>query len=735
MPDNLPYIQLFSLHGLIRSNNLELGRDADTGGQINYVIELARHLSERDDVGRVDLFTRLIADKRVSSDYAQPIEPINEKCRIVRIQCGGRQYMRKELLWPHLAEYVDKTIKFIKRNSAIPDLVHGHYPDAGYVAKELSEFFGVPFVYTGHSLGRSKLAKLVSEGTSEADIIKRYKIDLRIEAEEKILAEADVVVASTKQEVDEQYGVYRNKKVPTYHVIPPGIDIEKFYPFYHDLLDENGKSENAKYAQASILKELNRFFLYPDKPLILSLCRPDKRKNITGLIQTYGEDLQLQAMANLAVFAGIRKDIDAMQENERDVLTRMLLLMDKYDLYGKMAIPKKHDFDYEVPALYRVAAEKHGVFVNPALTEPFGLTLLEASATGLPIVATNDGGPIDIVGNCSNGILVDATKPEKISEALRIIITDNDLWEEYSRNGIMNVREHYTWKSHAATYTEIIGKLIKSNQASDLDTVVPSDAIGRRLMSLRYFLVTDIDNTLIGEENSKLEELKAILQENRSRIGFGIATGRTVDSAREVLKEHDLPEADVIISSVGSEIYYGPQKQFEQGWATHIRHQWQRKKIVGLLKQLDFLEYQEEDTQREYKISYYMEPGKERLAKVHDLLLANRCRYNLIYSHDQYLDILPYRASKGKAIRYLSYKWVIPLKNFIVSGDSGNDEEMLRGEPRGVVVGNFSHELEALKDQRRIYFAEAPCAGGILEGMAHYRFIEKSKELKYDTPK
>jgi sucrose-phosphate synthase len=89
------------------------------------------------------------------------------------------------------------------------------------------------------------------------------------------------------------------------------------------------------------------------------------------------------------------------------------------------------------------------------------------------------------------------------------------------------------------------------------------------------------------------------------------------------------------------------------------------------------------------------------------------------------LDILPYRASKGKAIRYLGYQWEISLKNFLVCGDSGNDEEMLRGEPKAVVVGNYSQELENLRDSRNIYFAEAPCAGGIIEGLKHYRFIEQ----------
>ena len=116
MADSRPSVQLFSLHGLIRSKNQEMGRDADTGGQVKYVLELGTALSSREDIGQVDLFTRLIGDKRVSSDYSEPIETVNDKFRIIRIQCGGRKYIRKELLWPHLDEYVDKTIKFIKRN-------------------------------------------------------------------------------------------------------------------------------------------------------------------------------------------------------------------------------------------------------------------------------------------------------------------------------------------------------------------------------------------------------------------------------------------------------------------------------------------------------------------------------------------------------------------------------------------------------------------------------------------
>ncbi|MBS3809154.1 MAG: HAD-IIB family hydrolase [Desulfobacterales bacterium] len=725
MPENEKqlYIQMFSIHGLVRFENPELGRDADTGGQVLYVVELAKHLSRRPEIRKVDLFTRLVDDPRVSDDYARPVENCNDKCRIVRIQCGGRKYFRKELLWTYLDEYIDKTIKFIKKEGDCPDLFHGHYPDAGYVAMNLAEIYDLPFIFTGHSMGIPKKQKLIADGMKESEIVKKYKIDTRIDMEERILKNADLIITSTNQEVDDQYGRYSNSNFPEYRVIPPGIDVERFHPYYHDRLPEMEKSEFAKYAQANMLAQLERFLMYPDKPLILALSRPDKRKNISGLIQAYGEDRELQAMANLAVFAGIRKDINEMEENEKDVLTRMLLMMDRYDLYGKMAIPKKHDPEYEVPELYRITAEKRGVFVNPALTEPFGLTLLEAAATGLPLVATNDGGPRDIIGNCENGILINPNNPAEIAKAIRQILIDEQLWQEYSKKGIMNVRKYYTWESHAQTYTEEIRPIIEQTAAARPPAEEAGKAVGRRLTGIQRFLISDIDNTLICDQDADRDELIRWLNDNSGKIGFGVATGRRADSAVNILKEYAFPRPDVVISDVGTEIYYGEDLHYDQGWDSHIANRWDRKKIVELLSQFDFLELQEKSAQRKFKISYNMEPGKDRIAKIHNILSANKLRYTLIYSHERYLDIIPYRASKGKAIRYLSYKWELPLQRFLVSGDSGNDEEMLRGEQLSVVVGNYSPELENLKGVNKIYFSKKQCAGGILEGIRKYSFI------------
>jgi sucrose-phosphate synthase len=106
-------IILISVHGLIRTNDLELGRDADTGGQIKYVVELARALAEREDVERVDLLTRRVVDADVSKDYAQVYEAISDKTQIVRLDAGPEAYLPKEELWDYLDTFVDNALAYL----------------------------------------------------------------------------------------------------------------------------------------------------------------------------------------------------------------------------------------------------------------------------------------------------------------------------------------------------------------------------------------------------------------------------------------------------------------------------------------------------------------------------------------------------------------------------------------------------------------------------------------------
>ncbi|MCK4674921.1 MAG: HAD family hydrolase, partial [Gammaproteobacteria bacterium] len=107
------YLVLISIHGLIRSHDLELGRDADTGGQTKYVVDLARALAKRDDIEQVDLITRRIVDATVSDDYAIPIEALSDKARIVRIDAGPEEYLPKEQLWDHLDSFMDNLTNWL----------------------------------------------------------------------------------------------------------------------------------------------------------------------------------------------------------------------------------------------------------------------------------------------------------------------------------------------------------------------------------------------------------------------------------------------------------------------------------------------------------------------------------------------------------------------------------------------------------------------------------------------
>ncbi|HIJ89358.1 MAG: HAD-IIB family hydrolase [Desulfobulbaceae bacterium] len=717
------YIQLFSIHGLIRGTSPELGRDADTGGQVKYVLELARSLAANPEVAQVDLITRLIVDKAVSPDYSRVIEPLSDKARIVRVQCGGRKYIRKELLWPHLDEMVDKTLKFIKAYGRVPDVFHGHYADGGYVAGELARIFGSPFIFTGHSMGAHKKKKLREEGLSNEDINRRYHIDHRILVEDRIIKDAEQIFVSTNHEIDKQYALYANFKAGRYQVNPPGIDVETFYPHYATQLDADAGDESTRQARVVLLRELHRFWVSPEKPFILALCRPDHRKNIAGLIKAYGEDKELRAIANLAIFAGIRKNIVEMEENERNVLTEMLLLMDRYDLYGKLAIPKKHDFSIEVPELYRMCADSYGVFVNCALVEPFGLTLIEAASCGLPIVATRDGGPTDIIANCDNGILIDPIDSREIATACKSILVDKDLWQKFSQNGINRVQRHYSWTSHCERALEAITKV-----RAEMPVVLQSAAsakkttIGKRLTSVKRMLISDIDNTLVGDSDA-LAELLSLLNSNAENICWGVSSGRCLAKTLHILEEQGVERPDILICSVGTEIYYGATLSPDKGWLRHIGYRWRPEEIRGQLEALDFLELQEPEKQKPFKVSYYMEDDPELLARVHELLQIKKIRYHLVYSHGEFLDILPYRASKGKAIRYLSYKWNIPLSDIMVCGDSGNDASMLRGDTNGLVVANYSKELEPLRGLRRIFFSKHKYAAGIIDGMRHYDFI------------
>lgn len=699
------YLMLISVHGLIRGHDLELGRDADTGGQVKYVVELTRALAEHPRVKQVDLLTRLVDDPKVSKDYARPEEPLGDKARLVRIPCGPRRYLRKEVLWPHLDSFADNALRYLRRIGRIPDVIHSHYADAGYVGGRLAGLLGVPLVHTGHSLGREKERRLLDQGVKSESIERNYNIGQRIEAEEFALDNAAVVIASTSQEVQDQYSIYDNYQPENMVVIPPGVELERFRP------------PPRTWFNPPIFLELERFLREPRKPMILALSRADERKNIATLLHAYGGNAALRQSANLVLIAGNRDDLDAMEKGPRRVLREILMLIDRYDLYGRVAYPKHHQAD-DVPQLYRLAAKSGGVFVNPALTEPFGLTLIEAAASGLPLVATEDGGPREILAHCRNGMLIDPLNVEAMGQALYEAVTNHGQWRRWARNGIQGAHRHYSWSGHVETYMREVDKVIRKTKRNSAAAPAKS-----KLPISDRLLVSDIDNTLIGDREA-LRALLARISGAPERVGFGIATGRRLESALRVLKEWGVPLPDVLVTAVGTEIHYGRQLELDAGYQQHLDYRWEPQALRDVMAGFAGVRMQPASEQRRYKISYYIDPLKAPGVRTISAQLRQAGLHaNVVFSHGMYLDLLPVRASKGSAIRYLADKWGIPVDSILVAGDSGNDEEMLNGNTLGVVVGNHSEELEALRGRERIYFAKGEYAWGILEGIRHYDFF------------
>lgn len=696
---------MISVHGLLRGHNLELGRDADTGGQTKYVVELATALAAQPGVERVDLLTRQVFDPSVADDYSIPHERIADNAQIIRLPFGPRRYLRKEVLWGYLDFFADHALKHVRSVARVPDVIHSHYADAGYVGMQLAGLLDVPLIHTGHSLGRIKRKRLLEKGAKEATVEKKYNISRRIKAEEAVLSAAARVIASTRQEIDEQYAVYDYYDPERMVVIPPGIDIERFYP------------PERNWKNPPIRNELDRFLQNPAKPIILALSRADERKNIGTLVHAYANNPRLRERSNLVIVAGNRDRIQDMEKGPRKVLENLLLRIDEYDLYGSVAYPKQHRSE-EIPELFRLASRLRGVFINPAITEPFGLTLIEAAASRLPVVATQDGGPQEIIANCNNGLLVDPLDSNAIAEALLKILSDKDLWMRFANNGYKGAQSHYTWLGHARTYLKVIRELKGRRRRVREQTIQR-----QRLVFTNRAIICDVDDTLLGDNKALLGLLKD-LRKNRNRVAFGVASGRRIESAVKALEEWSVPIPDLLITSVGSEIYYGPNLTFDQGWAQLIDYRWSLEKLRTLMDQYPGLKRQPERQQGDFKLSYYVDPKIPlRVNAIIRHLHQHDLQANVIYSHNRYLDLLPIRASKGNALRYFADKWDIPLDKVLVAGDSGNDEDMIRGTPLGVVVGNHHSDLQTLSSLDRVYFADGFYAQGIIEGIKHFDFF------------
>ncbi len=701
-----------NLHGLIRSHDLELGRDSDTGGQTLYVLELVKGLAIRPEVEKVQLFTRLIVDRRVSSDYSQPVEKISSCAEIIRLPFGPKRYIRKELFWPYLDELADQIVHRLQNEKYLPDWIHAHYADAGYVGALVCRRLGLPLVFTGHSLGREKQRRLLAAGVDHDQIEQIYSISKRIDAEELALAHSNLLITSTRQEAQEQYSRYGRFNPKNVEIIPPGVDLNRFHS-----LDINLDQEEKK------LNQLFKPFLRDlELPPLLAISRAVRRKNIPALIETFGRSSVLQQRHNLILILGCREDSRQLEKQQREVFQQVFELVDKYNLYGKVAYPKQHRRE-QIPSIYRWAANRKGLFVNPALTEPFGLTLLEAAACGLPMVATDDGGPKDILSRCENGVLVDVTDLDALQDGLETAGSNSLLWKKWSDNGLEGVTRHFSWDAHVCNYIALMQKRLKflAPRYWTLGTTKAKSPIGQKLLLL------DLDNYLERTESQDFVNLRKKVENNSliHGIQLGILTGRSIKAARYRYSKLHLNGPAVWICQAGTEIYYADQEKSDIFWQDSITVDWNRQGVEQSLFDLkDYLELQSIENQGPFKVSYLLkEPGDAILPLVRKRLRQSGFAASPYLKCHWYLDVVPLRASRGEAIRFLSLRWGLSLEDIIIVASQQGDDELMRGLTNAVVPFEHDSSLDGFKSKQRVFFSTID-QSDVVEGMKYFRFLK-----------
>ena len=672
------HIVSLALGGCLKAEPVRYGLTEDTGGHITYILGEMEALSRRGDVHLAEIVTRCFDAPKLGIIHRQAEEWINPKFVITRIDSGNSAYLAKDALTADRQAFTDALIAAFRGRERLPDVIHAHFADAADVASKVEEELGIPFVYTAHSLGLDKRTAMAD--CSEA-------IEARIAEEDRAIGKAHAVIGSSRDECERQLAAYPSARIGKVNRLVPGID-------RHQL---TGNLASATDLIAPFLRD-------PSKPMVLAIARPVRKKNLVTLVDAFAASPSLRNRCNLVILAGLRDDLKTGNEEQQQVQRELVDRIDRHDLYGCVAYPKSHTRE-NVQALYALATRTRGVFVNPALMEPYGLTLVEAAAHGLPVVATKVGGPQDILADLEHGLLVNPCDVSEIASAIERLLTDRHLWNRCSRNALANSLE-MNWEKYAAGFTQVIQEVLAGEQPQKQHS---------------NLLVSDLDNTLTGCPKG-IHRLRRFL-ERRGEIGFVIATGRSIVEARRLVRDWGLPPPLAWITSVGTEVYLHEDGELtlDREYSRFINADWDPDAVDNLLAAHPDLVVQPSYEQRPHKRSYFVE-NEGRAQEVERFLRSHDVEARVVFSHGRLLDVLPPLAGKAAAMNYVADRFNVLSSHVFAAGDSGNDVDMLTACENAILVGNHADEVASLAERSNVYRSRRENASGALEGvLAHHR--------------
>ncbi len=393
----------------------------DTGGMNVYVAELTRNLGF---LGvHVDVFTR-------SQDEHVPhvLHNLGYGNRVVHIPAGPEYHLPKNEIIHYIPQFVEGIREFALQKNIHYDIIHSHYWMSGVAAEQLKKIWKTPVVHMFHTLAamKNRIARSPQERESET----------RLEGEKRILSLADQIVVATLAEQAQLEFLYR-AETRKLRVIPPGVDLSRFYPIPKD------------EAKAVI-------GVPPEDQLILYVGRIEPLKGVDTLLRALA---QMQTASNgeccphyLVIIGG---DPEATQESMTGEMSRLQQLTAELGIKDLVLFLGKRNQD-SLPYYYSAA----DVVVVPSHYESFGMVALEAMACGTPVVASQVGGLAFLVKDGVTGFVIPDDEPNLLAERLIEIIQNKELQARLGKQGELAARD-YSWDKIAARIFNIYQDLLR----------------------------------------------------------------------------------------------------------------------------------------------------------------------------------------------------------------------------------------------------------------------------------
>ncbi|KAK4769248.1 hypothetical protein SAY86_027398 [Trapa natans] len=521
--DRIPMVfnvVIMSPHGYFAQDNV-LGYP-DTGGQVVYILDQVRALESEmlhrikqqglDITPRILIVTRLLPDA-VGTTCNQRLEKVfgTEHSHILRVPFRDekgmvRKWISRFEVWPYLERYTEDVASEIAGElQGKPDLIVGNYSDGNIVASLLAHKLGVTECTIAHALEKTKYP--------DSDIYwknfeEKYHFSCQFTADLIAMNHADFIITSTFQEIAGskdtvgQYeshmaftmpGLYRvvhgiNVFDPKFNIVSPGADeniyfayteekrrLKSFHPEIEELLF-NGV-ENKEHL--CVLKDR-------DKPIIFTMARLDRVKNLTGLVEWYGKNTRLRELVNLVVVGGDRRK-ESKDLEEQAEMKKMYDHIETYKLNGQFRWISSQMNRVRNGELYRYICDTKGAFVQPAIYEAFGLTVVEAMTCGLPTFATCNGGPAEIIVHGKSGFHIDPYHGEQAANLLVDFFekckSDPTHWDAISQGAMKRIQEKYTWQIYSERLLNLTAVYGFWKHVSNLDRLE-----SRRYLEMFYAL-------------------------------------------------------------------------------------------------------------------------------------------------------------------------------------------------------------------------------------------------------